>query len=110
MKAVRFTQTEVEAADSDLFWQTETGVAKDAVNGWLTFIDPFHLDAESWLRSWNRNYPGVPVYGGLAQEERDWLWRRPGAAVSTHGSRELASQCVDSLITTLRETMRERAG
>lgn len=66
LKAVRFTQTEVEAADSDLFWQTETGVVEDDVNGWLAFIDPFHLDAESWLQSWNRNYPAVPVYGGLA--------------------------------------------
>lgn len=66
LKAVRFTQTEVEAADSDFFWQAESGVAKDDVNGWLAFIDPFHLDAESWLRSWNRNYPAVPVYGGLA--------------------------------------------
>jgi small ligand-binding sensory domain FIST len=66
LKAVRFTQTEVEAADNDLFWQTETGVVKDDVNGWLAFIDPFHLDAESWLQSWNRNYPAVPVYGGLA--------------------------------------------
>jgi small ligand-binding sensory domain FIST len=36
------------------------------VNGWLAFIDPFHMDAEAWLRSWNVNYPSLPVYGGLA--------------------------------------------
>jgi len=30
------------------------------------FIDPFHLDAESWLRSWNKSYASVPIYGGLA--------------------------------------------
>jgi hypothetical protein len=38
-----------------------------------------------------------------ATGERDWLWRRQGAALSTYTTRELASQCVDSLITTLRE-------
>jgi small ligand-binding sensory domain FIST len=39
------------------------------VNGWLAFIDPFHLDAEGWLRSWNVNFPGCPVFGGLASGE-----------------------------------------
>jgi len=66
LKGVRFTQEQVAAADGDQFWPVENGVAKDKVNGWLAFVDPFHLDAESWLRSWNKNYSGVPVYGGLA--------------------------------------------
>ncbi len=66
LKGVRFTQDDVEAATDEHFWQVETGVTKPNVNGWLTFIDPFHLDAESWLRSWNKTYSSVPVYGGLA--------------------------------------------
>ena len=66
LKAVRFTQEQVAAAEGEDFWPVETGVAPDAVNGWLAFVDPFHLDAETWLRSWNRNYPARPVYGGLA--------------------------------------------
>jgi small ligand-binding sensory domain FIST len=66
LKAFRFSQDNVEEAGAEHFWEVETGVAKTNVNGWLTFIDPFHLDAESWLRSWNRSYAGVPVYGGLA--------------------------------------------
>jgi small ligand-binding sensory domain FIST len=66
LKGVRFTQENVEAADGEHFWEVETGVARKNVNGWLAFIDPFHLDAESWLRSWNKNYSSVPVYGGLA--------------------------------------------
>ena len=66
LKGVRFTQDQVAAADSENFWPVENGVAKDQVNGWLAFVDPFHLDAESWLRSWNKDYSGVPVYGGLA--------------------------------------------
>jgi small ligand-binding sensory domain FIST len=66
LKDVRFTQETVEEADDEHFWEIETGVVKKNVNGWLTFIDPFHLDAECWLRTWNKTYSGVPVYGGLA--------------------------------------------
>ena len=66
LKGVRFTEEQVAAAGGKNFWPGETGVATDQVNGWLAFIDPFHLDAEKWLRSWNENYSSVPVYGGLA--------------------------------------------
>ena len=66
LKGVRFTQEQVEAADDENYWPVENGIAKDKVNGWLAFVDPFHLDGEKWLRSWNKNYSSVPVYGGLA--------------------------------------------
>ena len=66
LKGVRFTEEQVATADGENFWPVETGVAKDKVNGWLAFVDPFHLDAEKWLRSWNENYSPLPVYGGLA--------------------------------------------
>jgi small ligand-binding sensory domain FIST len=66
LKGVRFTQEQVQSAGGDHFWPVETGLATEQVNGWLAFIDPFHLDAEGWLRSWNENYPAQPVYGGLA--------------------------------------------
>jgi len=66
LKGVRFTQDQIELADGENFWATETGVAPKDVNGWLAFIDPFHLDSESWLRSWEKSYPAQPVYGGLA--------------------------------------------
>ncbi len=66
LKGIRFTQDQVAAAEGPHFWPVENGVAPADANGWLTFIDPFHLDAESWLRSWNAGYPGQPVYGGLA--------------------------------------------
>lgn len=61
-----FNQTQVEEADGHDFWHGLTTVKPSQSNGWLTFIDPFHLDSESWLRSWNESYPGSPVYGGLA--------------------------------------------
>jgi small ligand-binding sensory domain FIST len=66
LKLVRFTQPQVEAAEDKNFWPVETGLAPDQVNGWLAFLDPFHMDAEAWLRSWNLNYPSLPVFGGLA--------------------------------------------
>ena len=66
LKAVRFTQEQVMSADGENFWPVETGVAKANVNGWLAFIDPFHLDGEKWLRLWNENYATIPVYGGMA--------------------------------------------
>jgi small ligand-binding sensory domain FIST len=67
LQSVRLTQEKITAAADDKnFWPAETGVAPKDVNGWLAFIDPFHLDTESWLRSWNGNYPALPVYGGLA--------------------------------------------
>lgn len=61
-----FSQTQVEEADGHDYWHGLTKLKPSQTNGWLTFIDPFHLDSESWLRSWNESYPGSPVYGGLA--------------------------------------------
>ena len=66
LKGFRFTQTQVEEADNAAYWPVETGVDPKRTNGWLTFIDPFHLDAESWMRSWNAGYASVPVFGGLS--------------------------------------------
>ena len=62
----RFTQTQVEEADSATYWPLETGVDPKRTNGWLVFIDPFHLDAESWMRSWNTAYAPLPTFGGLS--------------------------------------------
>jgi len=44
----------------------ETGLNAEQTNGWLVFADPFHLDCENWLRSWNEAYAPLPVFGGLA--------------------------------------------
>jgi len=65
LKGVRFTQAQVEEANG-AYWHLETGVEPKHTNGWLVFIDPFHLDAESWIRGWNEAYAPVPVFGGLA--------------------------------------------
>ena len=65
LKGVRFTQPQVEEANG-AYWHLETGVEPGHTNGWLVFIDPFHLDSESWIRGWNEAYAPVPTFGGLA--------------------------------------------
>ncbi len=66
LKDFRFTQEQVEEANGPGYWHLETGVEPARTNGWLVFIDPFHLDAESWIRSWNEAYAPLPALGGLA--------------------------------------------
>jgi len=66
LTAFHFTQEMVEESTGKDSWQTKTGVARSDVNGWLAFVDPFHLDAEAWLQSWNTGYDSKPVFGGLA--------------------------------------------
>jgi small ligand-binding sensory domain FIST len=66
LEAVHFTQEQVEEASQPGYWQRETGVAAARSNGWLVFIDPFHLDSETWLKTWNEEYAPLPVMGGLA--------------------------------------------
>jgi len=65
LKGVHFTQPQVEEANG-AYWHLETGVEPGHTNGWLVFIDPFHLDSESWIRGWNEAYAPVPTFGGLA--------------------------------------------
>jgi small ligand-binding sensory domain FIST len=62
----RFTQEQVEEVSGPGYWHRETGIEPARTNGWLVFIDPFHLDAESWIRSWNEAYAPLPALGGLA--------------------------------------------
>ena len=64
LEALHFNQTQVEAADSPEYWREATGV--EDTNGWLTFVDPFNLNAEAWLPQWNASWPGKPVIGGFA--------------------------------------------
>ena len=66
LKAVHFTQEQVEEANGPGYWRLETGIEPDHSNGWLVFIDPFHLDSETWLRTWNEAYAPAPILGGLA--------------------------------------------
>ncbi|HWI58838.1 MAG TPA: FIST N-terminal domain-containing protein, partial [Bacillota bacterium] len=69
LQAFHFTQEQVEEANGPGYWRLETSIEPDQTNGWLVFIDPFHLDSEAWLKSWNEAYGPLPVLGGLASGE-----------------------------------------
>ncbi len=66
LKAVHFTQEQVEESTGPVYWHLETDITPEQTNGWLVFADPFNLDSESWLRAWNEAYAPVPILGGLA--------------------------------------------
>jgi small ligand-binding sensory domain FIST len=66
LRAVHFTQDQVEQAGGPGYWRAETGIDPARTNGWLAFLDPFHLDCETWLQTWNQSYVPLPVLGGLA--------------------------------------------
>jgi len=95
-----FTQAQVEESSGGASWRQETGVELEQTNGWLAFIDPFHLDSESWLRGWNEAYQHLPVYGGLAsgvfadQSTQVYLngevYDEGGVAISVGGDVKLA--------------------
>jgi len=100
LKAVHFVQEQVEEANGPGYWKLETGVEREQTNGWLAFIDPFHLDSEAWLRSWNEAYAPLPVLGGLASgdfaEQRTQVYlngdvfEEGGVAISVAGEVALA--------------------
>ena len=95
-----FTQEQVEEANGPGYWQLETGVDPDQTNGWLAFVDPFHLDAETWLRTWNEAYAPLPVFGGLASGDfseqltqvylNGEVFENGGVAISVGGDVKLA--------------------
>jgi small ligand-binding sensory domain FIST len=101
LKAIYFTQEQVEEANGPGYWRLETGIEPEQTNGWLAFIDPFHLDSEAWLRTWNEAYAPLPVMGGLASgdftEQRTQIYfngevfEEGGIAISVGGEVKLAS-------------------
>ena len=66
LQAHTFTQQDVEAMASPEDWHQKTGISNGANNGWLVFADPFTVDCDAWLRSWDAAYSPVPTLGGLA--------------------------------------------
>jgi small ligand-binding sensory domain FIST len=66
LNAFHFIQSQVEDANSPDYWRQLTGISPSQTNGWLAFLDPFHIDSETWLNTWNESYAPMPVLGGLA--------------------------------------------
>src|SRR6266699_1221760 len=101
LRAFHFTQEQAEESNGPGYWHLETGIDPDQTNGWLVFADPFHLDAESWLRGWNEAYAPLPVLGGLASGDYSQqitqvyrngeVFEEGGVAVSFGGEVKLSS-------------------
>jgi small ligand-binding sensory domain FIST len=64
-------QADVEKAGGDDYWLGRTGLAPDKIAGWVMLSNPFDLDTEAWLKSWNSSYGDVPCFGGLASGGRE---------------------------------------
>jgi small ligand-binding sensory domain FIST len=100
VKAIHFAQEQVEEANGPGYWRLETGIEPNQTNGWLAFIDPFHLDSETWLRTWNEAYAPLPVMGGLASGDyseqltqvylNNEVFEEGGVAISIGGDVKLA--------------------
>ena len=101
LRAVHFTQDQVEEAQGPAYWHVETGFSPGQAQGWLVFADPFHMDCEKWLQSWNEAWPDVAIVGGLAsgnpEEQRTQVYLNGdvfedgGVAIGVAGEVELAS-------------------
>jgi small ligand-binding sensory domain FIST len=100
LKGVHFQQSQVEEANGPGYWRLETSIEPEQTNGWLAFVDPFHIDAESWLQGWNEAFAPLPVFGGLAsgvfaeQTTQVYLngevYEEGGVAISVGGDVKLA--------------------
>ncbi len=100
LQAFHFNQQQVEEANGPGYWRLEAGIEPDQTNGWLAFIDPFHLASENWLESWNEAYAPLPVLGGLASGDyteqvtqvylNETVFEEGGVAVSFGGNVKLA--------------------
>jgi len=96
-----FTQEQLDQANDPGFWKLETDIPRGDTNGWLVFLDPFRLDCERWLKSWNQTYAPLPVVGGLASGEASEqvtqlylngeVFDEGGIAISVAGDVALAS-------------------
>lgn len=92
---IRFSQDDLESRTDPAEWRERVYVGRGDSTGMLAFADPFSVDGDRWLASWNRAWPGTPVAGGLAsghmRERRTQLYLNGrvyedgGVAVSLSG-------------------------
>lgn len=84
---------QLEAGEEPAVWHRITAVGPGEAVGWILFANPNLLPVERLLQIWNRAYPGIPAWGGLAggTDEGDtavFLDRKPvegGVAIALQG-------------------------
>ena len=64
--AFSFDQDGVEACSGSDYWHEKAHLKSSQPKAWLTFLNPFTLNVEAWIKQWNQAYPHVPLFGGLA--------------------------------------------
>ena len=63
---MRVTQEILESTQTPEAWQKRAGIDPEALGGWFTFVDPYHLDSEAFINGFSAAYPTLPLIGGLA--------------------------------------------
>lgn len=66
IRPVALTQDQLDRSGAPEEWRERTGVSPAEADAWLALANPFAFDADTWLREWNRAFPGIPTVGGLA--------------------------------------------
>lgn len=66
LKGFHIAPSQVGEATGGAYWRSATGIDAGGTNAWLVFHDPFHMDADNWIRSWNDAYAPLPTFGGAA--------------------------------------------
>ena len=65
--ACHISQQDFERAEEKPeYWHRTTQVQPGEVDTWIALADPLSFPVETWLRSWNAAYKGVPTIGGAA--------------------------------------------
>lgn len=61
-----FGEAEIGLGEKSGFWSSRTGVAGNDIDAWIALINPFKFAADDWVAQWRRDYPRIPLVGGLS--------------------------------------------
>ena len=53
-------------AESEGFWRRRFEPGAESITSWLAFAEPLSFGIEEWLSTWQRDFPGIPMFGGLS--------------------------------------------
>lgn len=70
LRCVEITSSDLEDVAKGVPLALITGVEREDFSGWVTVANPLRLPTDLWLAAWNRDYAGLPLYGGLASSPR----------------------------------------
>lgn len=78
LSSARIGQSLLDMSPDGSGWPARLGIAREDVNGWLIFADPFRVDGEALLTGLEGAYPGTRIVGGFAspgpEDRRTWVF------------------------------------